>query len=323
MASKGSNVIIITKKARAPEGHSGGAWKVAYADFVTAMMALFIVLWILSQTDQGTRERISEYFRTGMFSGSPALLVGGTGIDRGGALDTTGAIIQLDQQSLMQSAEAVRKAVAAAAKGNGELSAVLKNIDISVTDDGLLIQILDNGDDLLFDLSSAELKPRLKTLLEAIAPVLGKLKNKIQVHGHTDARPFPAAAGRTNWELSFERANNARRCLETHGLSNGQLSGVFAHGSSLLYVKSNPNDSRNRRLAILAVRQGREETAAAGGVLPRDIAGASASASVTSAPSPSASAVAAPSPSANTTLPPLPFFGASAAPRSTANTSPH
>ena len=263
MASRGSNVIIITKRAKAAE-HHGGAWKVAYADFVTAMMALFIVLWLLSQTDQSTRQKLSEYFRTGMFSGAPALVMGGSGVESNAFLDAQGGVMQMEQQTLQASANAVKKTLKVAASRDAELSALVKDIDVSVTEEGLLIQILDNGQDLLFDLSSAELKPRLKKLLETIAPVLEKLKNPIQIHGHTDARPFPAAAGRTNWELSFERANNARRIMETR-LSPGQLAGVFAHGSSSPYVKENPLDPRNRRLAILAMRRSAENAAAQGG----------------------------------------------------------
>lgn len=263
MVDKGARVIIITKKAKG-EAHHGGAWKVAYADFVTAMMALFIVLWLLSQTDQETRQKLSEYFRTGMFSGAPALVMGGSGVSDGAFLDAKGGVLQFEQQSLLNGAEAVREAVMQAVKNNSELAGLMKDVDIKVTEQGLLIQILDGSQDLLFDLSSAELKPRLKTLLEALAPVLGKLKNQIQVHGHTDARPFPAAAGRSNWELSFDRANNARRSLESHGLRPAQLSGVFAHGSVSPYVPENPLDPRNRRLSILAVRRGAEDFAAKG-----------------------------------------------------------
>ena len=263
MASRGSNVIIITKRAKAAE-HHGGAWKVAYADFVTAMMALFIVLWLLSQTDQSTRQKLSEYFRTGMFSGAPALVMGGSGVESNAFLDAQGGVMQMEQQTLQASANAVKKTLKVAASRDAELSALVKDIDVSVTEEGLLIQILDNGQDLLFDLSSAELKPRLKKLLETIAPVLEKLKNPIQIHGHTDARPFPAAAGRTNWELSFERANNARRTMEAR-LSPGQLAGVFAHGSSSPYVKESPLDPRNRRLAILAIRRVADSTGTKGG----------------------------------------------------------
>jgi len=263
MADKGARVIIITKKPKHAAAH-GGAWKVAYADFVTAMMALFIVLWLLSQTDEVTRQRLSEYFRTGMFSGAPALVMGGSGVATGAFLDAKGGVLQFEQQALLNGAEAVKEALMQAVKGNSELAGLLQDIDIKVTEQGLLIQILDGSQDLLFDLSSADLKPRLKKLLEAIAPVLGKLKNQIQVHGHTDGRPFPAGAGRSNWELSFDRANNARHILESHGLREGQLAGVFAHGSASLYITKNPLDSRNRRLAILAVRRGAEDFAAKG-----------------------------------------------------------
>ena len=263
MADKGARVIIITKKAKG-EAHHGGAWKVAYADFVTAMMALFIVLWLLSQTDEVTRQKLSEYFRTGMFSGAPALVMGGSGVSEGAFLDAKGGVLQFEQQALLAGAEAIREALMQAVKANSELAGLMKDVDIKVTEQWLLIQILDGSQDLLFDLSSADLKPRLKKLLEVMAPALGKLQNQIQVHGHTDGRPFPAGVNRSNWELSFDRANNARRILEAHGLREGQLSGVFAHGSASLYITKNALDSRNRRLAILAVRRGAEDFAAKG-----------------------------------------------------------
>src|SRR5271169_2098147 len=102
-------IIIVKKIVHA--GHQGGAWKVAYADFDTAMMALFIVLWLLSQTDQETRQKLSEYFRTGMFSGAPALVMGGSGVADGAFLDAKGGVLQFEQQSLLNGAEAVREAV--------------------------------------------------------------------------------------------------------------------------------------------------------------------------------------------------------------------
>ena len=263
MVDRRERVIVITKKSKAA-AHHGGAWKVAYADFVTAMMALFMVLWLVSQTDEQTRQKLSEYFRTGMFSGAPALVMGGSGVAEHGFLDANGGILQLEQRTLAQSAEEVKKALLVAEKADTELANLIKNMDVRVTDEGLLIQIIDGGDGLLFDLSSAELKPKLRQLLEVIAPVLGRLKNKIQVHGHTDARPFPPSSERTNWELSFMRADAARRVIEAHGVALDQIDGVFAHGASSPYVKTDPFDARNRRLAILAVRLGAEDLAARG-----------------------------------------------------------
>ncbi|HEY5959329.1 MAG TPA: flagellar motor protein MotB [Polyangiaceae bacterium] len=254
MADKGARVIIITKKAKG-HAHHGGAWKVAYADFVTAMMALFMVLWLLSQTDQVTKQKLSEYFRTGMFQGAPSVMMGGSGINENGFLDANAGVLQFEAKTLQSGADAISEALEGAKKTNSELSGLVKQIDIQLTDQGLMIQILDGGDDLLFDLSSSELKPKLKSLLAMIAPVLGKLKNQIQVHGHTDARPFPPGVIRNNWDLSYERANNARRELEGHGLIPGQVVGVFAHGASTPYVKDDPFNSRNRRLTIVALRR--------------------------------------------------------------------
>ena len=120
------------------------------------------------------------------------------------------------------------------------------------------------GEDLLFDRSSADLKPRLTELLATISPILGRLDNKIQIHGHTDAKPFPTGSNRSNWALSFERADSARLVLEKSGLKKGQVGGVFAHGSSALYNPKDPFAPENRRLAILAVRRGMETYAAQG-----------------------------------------------------------
>jgi chemotaxis protein MotB len=264
MPDKGARVIIVTKKVKGHAAHHGGAWKVAYADFVTAMMALFMVLWLLSQTDSVTKQKLSEYFRTGMFSGAPSIVMGGTGVTDSGFLDAKGGVLQFEQKTLLTGADSVKEALQAAKGANEQLSAILDRVDVVVVDQGLLIQILDGSDELLFGLSSAEVKPRLQKLLEIIAPILGKLDNQIQLHGHTDARPFPSGTIRSNWDLSYERANAARKVLEEHGLRPGQVSGVFAHGSSSPYVKDDPFSPKNRRLAILAVRRGAEDAVARG-----------------------------------------------------------
>ncbi len=265
----GGRIIIVKKKAKGHGAHHGGAWKVAYADFVTAMMAFFMVMWLLAQTDQEARQQLSEYFRTGVFSGAPSVLNGGSGIQSKGYFDVVGqSMMQPEQKAFERVAASVRAALQRQMAEDETMKALSQQLKISVTEEGLLIQILDGGGDgLLFDRSSAELKPRLQELLGLIAPVLGRLDNKIQVHGHTDAKPFPAGSTRSNWQLSFERADAARLVLEQNGLQKGQVGGVFAHGSSALYNPQDPYAPENRRLAILAVRRGMEKVAAQG--LPR------------------------------------------------------
>ncbi len=262
----GARVIIIKKKSKGHAAHHGGAWKVAYADFVTAMMAFFMVMWLLAQTDQSTKQQLSEYFRTGVFSGAPSVLNGGSGIQNKGYFDVVGqSSIQPEQAKFERVAAAVRAAMQRSMAEDPRLQALAKQLKVSVTEEGLLIQILDgSGEALLFDRSSVELKPRLQELLATIAPILGRLDNKIQVHGHTDAKPFPTGSNRSNWQLSFERADAARLVLETNGLQSGQVGGVFAHGSTALYNAKEPYAPENRRLAILAVRRGMETYAAEG-----------------------------------------------------------
>ncbi|MGC4093571.1 MAG: flagellar motor protein MotB [Polyangiaceae bacterium] len=264
-AGGGPKVIIIKKKAKGHGGGHGGAWKVAYADFVTAMMALFMVMWLLAQTDQETRQQLSEYFRTGMFSGAPSVLNGGSGIQNRAFFDVVGrSSMQPESAAFEQIALAVRARLQRTTDENPELKDLASRVHVSVTEDGLLITIFDGGKETSFDSSSSELKPKLVELLEFLAPVLGRLDNQLQIHGHTDARAFPKGSGRTNWSLSFERADAARAVLERSGLRKGQVAGVFAHGDSSLINSKEPFAPENRRLAILAVRRGLERVAASG-----------------------------------------------------------
>jgi len=257
--------IIIVKKKGGHAAHHGGAWKVAYADFVTAMMAFFMVLWLVSQTDQETRTELSDYFRTGVFTGAPSILNGGSGIQSRGYFDVVGSShTQPEQITFERVSLAVRSKISQMISEDPGLKDIREQIKVSVTEEGLLIQILDGGQNLLFDSSSAELKPKLVEILSKIAPVLARLSNQIQVHGHTDARPFPAGSNRSNWQLSFERADRARAILEKSGLRTGQVSGVFAHGATALMKPDEPFAAENRRLSILAVRRGMEKIAARG-----------------------------------------------------------
>jgi chemotaxis protein MotB len=253
-----TKVIFIKKKGKG-HGHHGGAWKVAYADFVTAMMALFMVLWLVSQTDESTRSSLSHYFRTGVFAGSGHVIGDGLPSSEG---PTPGG-----GTPRMSEAESLEEAAARIESALGLLSAADPdhplggNVSVTVTQDGLLIQITDGGDGLVFGLSSSDLTPSLEVFLQQIAPALGALQNDLQIHGHTDARPFPSGSSYDNWDLSFARADAARNVLEDYGVRPDQVVGVLAHGSSSPIEGSDPFAPENRRLSILAVRRGHEAAA--------------------------------------------------------------
>src|SRR5260221_10048660 len=249
--SGGPDVIIIKKKAKGHAAH-GAAWKVAYADFVTAMMALFIVLWLLSQTDQKLKKSLSDYFRTGVFSGAPSLLEGGSGVADRGFVDSNDDPPAIEPIVLERDAETVRGAIAHALAAP-DLKGLADHITVKVTEHGILIQIADGRDELLFDVSSSDLKPELTKLLAELAPTLAQIGYALELHGHTDARPFPAGSVKNNWTLSFQRAERARAELEKNGVPPGLIAGVYAHGATSL-VDKDPRAPANRRLAIFARR---------------------------------------------------------------------
>jgi chemotaxis protein MotB len=256
--------IIIIKKGK--HAHHGGAWKVAYADFVTAMMALFIVLWLLSTADPKTRKDVARYFREGLLQGGSASVMPG---DEGSAgkpsvaptadrIDTGKQKAQEEEDSLQREAAALRAELDRAASADPELADLRKQVLVEVTPEGLQIQLIDrDGDqDLFFDVASAELKPALTQLLKSISGTLTKIDNPLVIGGHTDAHSYVRGSSKTNWDLSYERANNARRVLESGPLL-GRVRRVAAYGSSELYDAAHPFAASNRRLSILALRKGR------------------------------------------------------------------
>jgi chemotaxis protein MotB len=286
--------IVVRKKKGGHAAHHGGAWKVAYADFVTAMMALFMVLWLLTQADVKLRSQIAQYFR------DPGVLPGGSVLsqDQNAARTREPSVVEKDivllqsnqlkkkqerreqeaateQQRLEGQAKAIEQALQKAAASDPALDSLREQVIVEVRDTGLSIQVIDKAGDraLLFDLSSSELKPPLVRLLQKIAGVLGDLPNPVQVGGHTDSRPYPAQSGKTNWQLSFERADNARRVLESNGLKPRQVNRVLAYADSEPLVPDNPLADENRRLSILAERTLPPPTASGAGspvVLPAD-----------------------------------------------------
>jgi chemotaxis protein MotB len=243
----------IIKKKGGGHAHHGGAWKVAYADFVTAMMALFMVMWLLASTDQQSRQEISQYFRTGI------LPDGDMAMDR--AAQTKPSIIESSTRPTPKrgptgedEAKALGQAIENMVKSDPELAKLAAQVSISITEEGVLIEAVDrDGTSMLFDLASSELKPALVEFLGKLGPLLAERGNKIRVMGHTDARPYVSRAGKTNWDLSYERASNARRVLETTGLARGQITAVQAHGASQLRNAGDPFAAENRRLSVLVL----------------------------------------------------------------------
>jgi len=259
MAESAPKVIIKFKKKGGHGGHHGGAWKVAYADFVTAMMALFIVLWLLTQADLALRQQIARYFR------NPGVLSGGNLVGESAQTAQSGDVRPLDAAiSLVQGSgeevEALRgqaKAIEHMIEESPELAEIKSLVQIAVSKKGLEIQVVDaeGQKDLLFDVSSAQLKPALVHLLEKLAGPLGRLPNRLRIGGHTDARPFAPDAGLTNWDLAFSRANSARKIMEGNGLRPDQVEAVIAYADSNLLNPSNPYAPENRRLSVTAVRE--------------------------------------------------------------------
>ena len=262
--------IIVIKKKGGHGGHHGGAWKVAYADFVTTMMALFIVLWAAGQ-DTSVRENIAAYFR------NPAIVpnaVKGSGVlPQSTGIVATADILanepspERETRLLRDAAQQIKTEVEKAP----DLRPLLDQIQIKLTDEGLRIQIVEKDQTLFFELGSASVKPALTHLLGIVARALAALPNSVVVEGHTDARQYGQdRKGYSNWELSADRANSARRILEADGLRAGQIVRVVGFADRDLLVAGDPLDPQNRRVSVVVRRlklgNGPAETAGKAGV---------------------------------------------------------
>jgi chemotaxis protein MotB len=239
MATKGQPIIVIKKKG-GHGGHHGGAWKVAYADFVTAMMALFIVLWLTSQSDP-VRKAVAGYFNDP--KGTATLLgttMSGTGSGSTPAPDQNQKQLQELKEKLEQEIQA-RK----------ELEKLKKQIEMTITPEGLRIELLEDKNGTFYQSGSAKLSPSGQELLALLATELKTLPNQLQIEGHTDAAKYSNNADYSNWELSADRANSARRLLQQDGVRDDQVTQVRGYADQLLRVKSNPYDPSNRRISIL------------------------------------------------------------------------
>jgi chemotaxis protein MotB len=312
--------IIVKKIKKVAGGHHGGAWKVAYADFVTAMMAFFLLLWLLNAVTEEQKKGIAAYFRPTLAvqntSATFTILTGQAqpmdDMSGGSAQDSE----EEDDEQAMQQApatgegdrpqsmegekpdigtgnepqpgkgdkpvdlEEAEKAVAAAEQKqleqiqqdiknaiqeDPELKALEKNLKIDQTEDGIRIQLLDQEKISMFPSGSAAMNPRSMELLAKVAEVVKTLPNKIEISGHTDAKPYAGGDNYTNWELSADRANASRRVLVGAGISADRLTMIKGRADTDPFVKTDPFDPQNRRISIVLLREQKPEPAPSNG----------------------------------------------------------
>jgi chemotaxis protein MotB len=281
--SKKLQPIIIKRVKKGGHAAHGGAWKIAYADFVTAMMAFFLLMWLLGSTSEGDKKGIADFFQTPL---KVSLLGGGTGsgdsshVIRGGGTDLTRQTGQVkrgeveapraavnllalkEEQRKAEAArlEALKQKVSSVLAGNPRLAAMRSQIRLDLTKDGLRIQIVDELNRPMFDSGSAVVRPHMRELLREIGAVLAEVPNRLTLEGHTDAQPFGGGErGYSNWELSSDRANASRRELISGGLPDRRVLRVQGLASSNLFVPSEPNGPTNRRISIIVMNREAED----------------------------------------------------------------
>jgi chemotaxis protein MotB len=285
---KNKRPIVIKRIKKVAGGHHGGAWKIAYADFVTAMMAFFLLMWLLGSTAKGDLQGISEYFKTPL----KVALMGGTGsgdsssIIKGGGQSLTRSVGQVKQGELAAENKVInlkaanqeflrmeakkdidhlkdlKKNIEAAIENNKMLQQFKKQILLDLTTEGLRIQIVDEQNRPMFQSGSAKLEDYTRDILREIGMMLNEMPNKVSLSGHTDAQPYVTAGGRySNWELSADRANASRRELISGGLADEKIVRVVGLSSAVLFDKEQPHNPINRRISIIVMNKKAEEAA--------------------------------------------------------------
>ncbi len=277
-AEKKLQPIIIKKIKKGGHGHHGGAWKIAYADFVTAMMAFFLLMWLLGSTTKGDLRGIADYFNSPL----QVAMAGGSGsgdsssVLRGGGEDLTRTVGQVkrgsadgekrtytvkamaaDMQRIAdEEAKLTKKRIEQSLERNPRLRDVKNQVKMDVTSDGLRIQIVDDKNRPMFDSGSTVVKPYMRELLNEIAKVLNDVDSKVTLSGHTDSSPFSAGdRGYSNWELSTDRANASRRELVAGGIAENKILRVVGLAAMVPYEPANPDAPINRRISIVVMNQ--------------------------------------------------------------------
>ena len=294
--------IYIKRVKKVAAAHHGGAWKVAYADFVTAMMAFFLVMWLVTAVSKEQRAAIFDYFKNpsmepgksvkpapgqmGPGGASTAVINMGGGLDAPKSsqkrTDAIGATVMTSPSTPIDlKSDAEKAAEAEEAKKlleKKQLDALMDDLKeaisksqalqpfkdqllLDITPEGLRIQILDSQNRPMFDLGSARLKPYTNDILREVTSYLRTVPNRLSVTGHTDTTPYAGITGYTNWDLSTDRANAARRSMESAGLETDRIARVVGLASSVLFDKANPRSAVNRRISIVVMTQQAEQDA--------------------------------------------------------------
>jgi len=287
MDDRSSPIIIIKKKRKAPEGHHSGSWKVAYADFVTAMMAFFLLLWLLAMVSPEKRIALSDYFRNfnvfkeasssgqsileqstqvldkqgmGAKMAAKGLNREGTGAEKDSKGQIRGSmgvsVVKVVEKGGISTEDLVKKLKAAIEE---KLKFVKNQIFVDVVEGGVRIQIVDMEGSPMFNLGSADPTAKARQILAIVADNIRDVPNRVAIEGHTDSAPFRGGQI-TNWELSTSRSSAARRELENNGIEPTRIARVVGYADQELYVKENPRDPRNRRISIILI-QNKVETA--------------------------------------------------------------
>ncbi len=228
--------IIIVKKKASHRGHHGGAWKVAYADFVTAMMALFIVLWMMNASKQ-VQEAVGGYFK------DPRGMAKMVGTNKNGA----GEFVVMKKEDMEKLKEQLLKSI----HHLDPLDKLKNQIEITITQEGLRIELMESAKGTFFELGSTTPTPALRELLQLLSKELGQLPNKISIEGHTDSKPYSGHRQYDNWDLSSERANEARRLMQAEGVRSDQVSQVRGFADQRLRLPKQPEDPSNRRISLI------------------------------------------------------------------------
>lgn len=288
MASNEKRPIVVKRIKKVAGAHHGGAWKIAYADFVTAMMAFFLLMWLIASVTEGDLKGIAEYFKTplkvalagGKSSGESSTVIPGGGQDltrdkgqvkRGenpqekkliNLKTVQEEILRIEKEKEVQKLKELKDSIEKAIDANPKLQQFKKQILLDITSEGLRIQIVDEKNRPMFQSGSAKLEPYTKEILYEIGIMLNQVPNKISLSGHTDAQPYSfGEKGYSNWELSADRANASRRELIAGGMDEEKIVRVVGLSSAVLFDKTDPLNPQNRRISLIVMNKKAEESA--------------------------------------------------------------